>query len=44
MKTDGFWKCENCSTEYEDQDMNNDSVCEVCSDEDDTHHCVWIDC
>ena len=38
----GFWRCTNCSAEYEPEDMNYEEMCEVCADEDDQYHCEWI--
>ena len=40
---DGYWQCENCEAQYEDEDMNPDNLCENCSDEDDQWSCKWIE-
>ena len=40
-KMPGNWICENCKSEFEDEDMNADSICEICSDEDHLHQCKW---
>lgn len=38
---EGYWKCYNCYSQYEDHEMNGKRICDCCSDEDDLYYCTW---